>query len=802
MRTLLAVLRPPVRSLIAHRGESLVALLTLALTIGVSTGVFSIVNGVVFRPLPFQDPDRIVGLCEVERGEQSNWCGASVPDVFDVAARSRTIAVAGVARSWPFLMKSPDGAVGVAGGLATAEAFEALGVVPLAGRLIQRDDIGASWRRVVVLGNEIWRTRFGARSDVIGQSVTLDDEPHTIVGVLPPDVRLPQLEDVQMWRPIHVDPADEERRDWRGFLAFARLRETASLAEARSEVTALAAAIQRDHFPTKPGWTIAVRPWHDVVVGPVRRAMYIFLGAVGLLLLIGCANVANLLLAQAAVRRREMAVRAALGAARGRLIRALLLESLLLALGGAAGGLAVAWATMRAFVGLAPRGIPRIDEVGLDGRVLAFTLAVSAVTTLLVGMAPALRATKVDLNRTLSEGGRSGTSRRANRIGGLLIVGEIALAVVLVTGAGLMGRSFATLLGWNPGFEQDHLVTAWAFTSSGKFERGEQIAELFARAEEELRTIPSAVTVGAGSAGPLFGGDGEMSFRIDGRAAPDDGSRQTALWYDVSPGYFPTFGIPVVLGRNISDRDVYAGPKVAVVNERFARRYLGGRPLGRRIHMAEYDAEFEVVGVVADVPPVRPGDEVPAQIFWSNRQMPRWATYFVLRTAGQPGAVARVIADRLHVVDPDMQVSQVRTMREILARELVRPRFAVALLGTFGALALLLAAIGTYGLLTYTVEGRSKEFGIRMALGAAPSTIVGEVVRRGVRLAAFAAALGIIASLMLTRLLASQLAGVRPNDPATLLGSAGVLVLVAVMASLIPAARASRVNPIVTLRTD
>jgi putative ABC transport system permease protein len=802
VRTFLAVLRPPVRSLIAHRGESLVALLTLALTIGVSTGVFSIVNGVVFRPLPFQDPDRIVGLCEVERGEQSNWCSASVPDVFDVAARSRTIAVAGVARSWPFLMKTPDGAVGVAGGLATAEAFEALGVVPLAGRLIQRDDIGGSWRRVVVLGNEIWRTRFGARSDVIGQSVTLDDELHTIVGVLPPDVRLPHLEDVQMWRPIHVDPADEERRDWRGFLAFARLRETASLAEARSEVTALAAAIQRDHFPTKPGWTIAVRPWHDVVVGPVRRAMYIFLGAVGLLLLIGCANVANLLLAQAAVRRREMAVRAALGAARGRLVRGLLLESLLLALGGAAGGVAIAWTTMRAFVGLAPRGIPRIDEVGLDGRVLAFTLAVSAVTTLLVGMAPALRATKVDLNRTLSEGGRSGTSRRANRIGGLLIVGEIALAVVLVTGAGLLGRSFATLLGWNPGFEQDHLVTAWAFTSPGKFERGEQVAELFARAEEELRTIPSVVSVGAGSAGPLFGGDGEMSFRIDGRAAPSDGSRQTTLWYDVSPGYFPTFGIPVVLGRNISDRDVHDGPKVAVVNERFARRYLGGRPLGRRIHMAEFDTELEVVGVVADVPPVRPGDEVPAQIFWSNRQMPRWATYFVVRTAGEPGAVARVIADRLHAVDPDMQVSQVRTMREVLTRELVRPRFAVALLGTFGALALLLAAIGTYGLLTCTVEGRTKEFGIRMALGAAPSTIVGEVVRRSVRLAAFAAALGIIASLMLTRLLASQLAGVRPNDPATLLGSAGVLVLVAVMASLIPAARASRVNPIVTLRTD
>jgi predicted permease len=520
MRALLSALRPPLRSLATHRGATLVALLTLALTIGVSTAVFSIVNGVVLRPLPFTDPDRIVALCEVERGERSDWCGASVPDVYDVAARSRTIAVAGIARSWPFLMRTTNGAVGVSGGLATPEAFQALGITPLAGRLIERPDIGPNWRRVVVLGNELWRTRFGGRFDVIGQSITLDDQTHTIVGILPPDTRLPQLEDVQIWRPVHVDPADEERRDWRGFLAFARLRDGASLELARSEVTALASAIQRDHFPTKPGWTIAVRPWHDVMVGPVRRAMYIFLGAVGFLLLIGCANVANLLLAQATVRQREMAVRSALGAGRGRLVRGLLLESLLLSLGGAAGGLAVGWAAMRAFVALAPRGIPRIDQVALDGRVLAFTVAVSMLTTLLVGIVPALRATRVDLGRTLAEGGRSGTSRRASHAGALLIVGEIALAVVLVTGAGLLGRSFAKLLSWQPGFEQEHLVTAWAFTSAGKFQRGDQIADLFARAENELRAIPSVVSVGAGSAGPLFGGDGEMSFRIDGREAP------------------------------------------------------------------------------------------------------------------------------------------------------------------------------------------------------------------------------------------------------------------------------------------
>ena len=802
MRTVLALLRPPLRSLASHRGATLVALLTLALTIGLSTAVFSIVNGVVLRPLPFRDPERVIALCEVERGTRSDWCGASVPNAYDIASRSRTIATVGVARSWPFLMKLSSGSVGVSGGLATGEAFEALGITPYAGRLITRDDIGTNWRRVVVLSYELWRTRFGSRPDVIGQAITLDDEPHTIVGILPPNTRLPQLEDVEIWRPVHVDPNSNERRDWRGFLAFARLRDNATVDEARTEVASLAASIQRDYFPSKPGWGMAVRPWLDVLVSGVRQAMFIFLGAVGFLVLIGCANVANILLAQATVREREMAVRAAVGAGRGTLLRGLLLESLLLSVAGAASGLAIAWAVTRAFIQLAPRGIPRVDEVGVDGRVLLFTALVSVVTTLLAGAVPALRATRVDLNRVLTEGGRSGTGRRANHIAALLIVGEMAMAVVLVTGAGLLGRSFATLLSWRPGFEQDHLVTVWTFTSPGKFTTGDQLGSYLDRAEAELRSIPSVVSVGTGSAGPLFGGDGEMSFRIDGRPVPNDGPRQATLWYDVSPGYFRTFGIPMVRGRDIERRDVYGGPKVAVVNERFARQYLGDQPLGRRIYMVEHEAEFEVVGVVADVPPLRPGDEVPPQIFWSNRQVPRPATYFIVRTASAPGPVMRVIADRLHAADPDMQVSQLRTMREVLARQLIRPRFGAVLLGSFAMLALLLAAVGTYGLFAYTVEQRAKEFGIRLALGARPSSIVGGVAVRAVRLAGLAVGVGVIASLALTRFLSAQLAGVKPNDPATFAVSVGVLMVVAIVASLVPAARASRVDPVVTLRAD
>ena len=803
MRPLLSVLRPALRSLATHRGATVVAALTLALTIGVGSAVFSIVNGVVFKPLAFRAPERVVAFCELERGEQTEWCSASVPDVYDIASRSRSIAIAGVARSWPFLMKTVDGTVGVSGGLASAEAFRALGVTPIAGRLIAPDDIGTHWRRVVVLGNEFWRTRFGGRLDVIGQAITIDDERHEIVGILPSDTRVPLLEDVQVWRPVHVDPRDDARRDWRGFLAFARLRDGASIETARSEVAAVAAAIQRDHFPEKPGWTIGVRPWHDVVVGSVRRTMYIFLGAVGFLLLIGCANVANLLLAQASVRQREMAVRVALGASRGQLVRGLFVESLVLATLGAAGGLVLGWMASRAFVALAPRGIPRIEDVAFDAGVLGFTAALTMLTTLLVGTVPALRATNVDLNRTLCEGGRSGgTGRRASRAGALLIVGEIALAVVLVTGAGLLGRSFATLLRWQPGFEQDHLMTAWAFTSGGKFERAQQIVDLYARAEDALRSIPSVVSVGAASAGPLFGGDGAMNFTIVGDATPSGGARQSALWYDISPGYFRTIGLPILRGRDITNDDTYGGLKVAVVNHQFARQFLGAAPLGRRIRMSELDLEFAVVGVVADVQPLRPGDEVPAQIFWPNRQMPRLATYFVIRTAGDPTAISKVIPQRLRSVDPEIQVSQVRTMREILGRELVRPRFAVALLGTFGALALLLAAVGTYGLLAYIVQKQTKDIGIRIALGARPATILVEVVGRAMRLAGLAATIGIVVSLLLTRLLTSQLAGVRPHDPATLLGAVTLLLAAAALACLVPAYRASRVDPIVTLRAD
>jgi len=779
-----------------------VAVLTIALSIGLNTAMFSVVDAVVLRPLPFDRPDRLLAFCEHDRDEEVDWCSASVPDVHDIGERSPAIEVAGVARSWPLMLRTDDGAVGVSGGLATADAFRALGVQPLIGRLFAPEESGDPWSRVVVLSYELWRDRFGSRDGVLGQAVTIDDEPYTVIGVLPPDVRIPLLEKVRLWRPVHVNPVDEGRRGWRGFLGYARLRDGATIEQARAEVREIAAEIQKAHFPDKDGWTIDVRGWQDVVVGSVRRSMYIFAGAVAFVLLIGCANVANLLLAQASSRERELAMRTALGASRIQLVRLLLGESFALASLGALAGVVVGGFASKWFVALAPTGIPRIEEVALDARVLGYTALLTVVVTVLVGIAPALRATRLDPHRVLVEGGRSGQSRRSRRAGEILIMAEIALAVILVAGAGLLARSFGTLLAWNPGFEQQHLLTVWTFTSVGKLQNRQQVADLIARGEDALAAIPSVSSVGSGSAGPLFGGDGAMGFTLDGRPTPETGPRQAAEWFDISPGYFPTMGLPITSGRNLAEGDEIGAPNAAIINETFARRFFAGDPLGHVVHMVGYDADFTVVGVVKDVPAVHPDQPTPPSIFWSNRQFPRPATYYLVRTAGDPAPVAAAISRSLKEVDPDFQISDVRSMRDWLSRELVRPRFGVVLLGTFGAMALLLAAVGVYGLLAYTVSERTREIGIQLALGARPAAIVAGVVRRGMLLAGVAVAIGLAGSFALTRLLRSQLAGVEPSDPLTLLVTVTVLLGASLAACALPARRASRVDPLVSIRAE
>ena len=802
MRHFLFDLRVAFRSLARSPLMLASSVVTLGVAIGLATAVFSVVDAVVLRPLPVRDPGSLIALCEADKNEASDWCAASVPDVADIAARSRTIAVAGVARQWPVTLRTTSGVEGLTGGLANADAFRALGVTAAKGRLFVPEDAGREWRRVAVLSDGLWRNRFGARDDIVGSVVTIDDEPLTVVGVLPPGAAFPRLEDVDLWRPVHVGPHDEDRRDWRGFLAFARLRDGASLPAARQEVAAIAADIQRDHFPTRPGWSIAARTWQDVVTASVRGAMYLFLGAVGFLLLIGCANVANLLLARSSARQHELGVRAALGASTSRLASGTLAESFVIALLGTALGVVLAWGAVRLAVALAPQGIPRIDSVTLDPRALAFAAALTVAATMLVGLVPAIRAMRADLRATIGEGRRTSSGRRSRTVSGALVVAEIALAVVLASGAGLLGRSFATLARWTPGFDRDHLVTSWLLATPGQFKASADMAAYFQRVEDAAAEVPGITAVATGSAGPLFGGDGASFVTIDGAPAPE-GSRQVAEWFDVGPRYFATLGVPVVRGRSFGPDDRISAPLVAVVNETFVARYLAGRePLGRRIHMQQIETDFTIVGVVRDVPPPNPGDPRPAQVFWPNRQLPRYASYLIVRTAGPPAAIVGALRDRLHALDPTLQVSRARTMNDWLDRQLVRPRFAVTLIGTFGIVALVLAAIGTYGLLAYLVAQESRQIGIRMALGARPASVVAMVVGRGMRLAGAGIVIGLIGAVALTRFLAGLLAGVSPLDPVSLGGSVVALGVVAALACLVPARQAIRVDPATALRAE
>jgi putative ABC transport system permease protein len=635
----------------------------------------------------------------------------------------------------------------------------------------------------------------------LGRRIQLDDGTFTVVGILPESTEIPHLEAFDIWTPLPFDPRDEENRGWRGFRAFGRLKNGTSIPEAQKEMDVLAARMAAEYPETSEGWSISVRSLHEQIVGDVRPLLLILLGAVSFVLLIGCANVANLLLARASERRREFAVRAAIGAGRGHLVRQLLMESLLLSiLGGAAGLLIASWAT-EVFLSLAPSGIPRLDEVSVDGRVLGFTAGLSIVTSVLFGLFPAFHAAAVDLNLSLKEGEQLafGSSRLGVR--GLLVASETALALVLLIGASLLIQSFLVLTRWEPGFERENLLTTWLLASSAKYETADQAEAVFQQAIDEVEALPSIESVGATSAGPLFGGKEPDEILIEGRPVPPAGERPVAQWYDVSPNYFRTLGLPMLRGRDFTLTDRRRSSPVAIVNETLARRFWDDRnPIGDRIRVR--DRMMTIVGVVGDVQPFRPGDAIQPEVYWPKQQAPRYATYLVIRTEGDPSNVTHSVQDRLKQLDPDMGVSRMTTMEELIDRRLVSPRFHMLLMGSFGLVALVLAVIGTYGVITYSVSRQTRELGIRLALGARAADIVRSVVQRGMAPTLLGVVLGLAGAVFLTRFLSSYVFGVRSTDLPTYLGVALILSFVALLACIIPARRATRISTMDSLRYE
>jgi len=793
-------LRYAVRQLRHAPGFSIAALTILGLGIGAGTAIFAVVNTVLLKPLPFYEPDRLVAICETNPAVD-RFCVASPPNIEDWAASSRSLESIGFARDWSFLMRTDAGASAVRGGFATAGWFRALRVVPQLGRVFEAADIGAESARVAVLSHAVWVERFGRDAGVVGHTIALEGEPFTVIGVLPEDFDPPDLGPVEVWTPPPWDPRDEERRGWRGFGVVARLAPDVTLEQASAELASVQSALAREHPETNEGWGVRIVPLHELITGSTRPTFLVFMGAVSLLLLVACANLANLVLVRATNRRREMAVRAAIGASRAGLVRQQLLESLLLSVTGGVIGFAIAgWATTL-IVRLAPAGIPRLDEAGVDLSAFGFSFVLALVTAALFGLVPALWASRVDLARGLREGLGTGRSRGGNRTRRALVIGEVALTLMLLTGAGLLMRSFATLLRWDPGFDRGAVLTFSAFASTERYPDGQAVGSLWQRVEEEIAALPGVTSVATVSAGPVFGGIETDRVQIVGDPPLDE--PPAVRWYDAAPAYFSTLGVPILRGRGLSDADVAGSPTVAVVNETFARRSFADRdPIGQRVHLVQYDLELEIVGVVADVPPFYAGQPTEPEIWWSNRQYPRWGTFFVVRGSTDPALLGRAIRQRIDGIDPELQTRTPSTIEELVGRRLVGPRFNLLLVAVLAAVALVLAAAGVYGVLAYAVATRHREIGIRMALGADSTRVLRRIVGDGLTTAAAGLVLGSMGALALAGYLQSLLFGVAARDPSTYAGTLVLLLVVSAAACMVPALRASRIDPAHIMREE
>jgi len=800
MSGLLTDLRFVIRQLLRRPGFAALAIATLALGTGASAAMFGIVDRVLLRPLPFPDAGRLVQLCETNESLRG-FCVASPPNAADWASQSRSLASVGQGRQWPFKLDVAGVKEGVDGGLAEPGLFGTLGVTPLLGRLIVPGDLAVGNRHVVVLSHALWITRFGGDSAALGRFLSLDGEPYQVIGVLRPGLEVPHLERAALWVPLPFDPRDEENRRWRGFTTIGRLADHITPAAAERELVDLQARLAERYPATNRGWSARIVPLLDSLVGPVRTVLLAFVGAVALLLLAACANVASLLVARGVARERELVVRAAVGARPGALFRLLAVESMVLALLGGGAGLLLATWTAGGLLALMPGGLPRIEHVTLDTRTLAIAVLLTAVAGLLAGVAPALRAARLNLGESMRAGHQAEAWRRVLGLRGGLVAGQVMIAVVLAVGAGLLGRSYLAQLAWKPGFDRDHLLVFWSFASSGRYPDQARVSALFVGVEQSLRTLPGVTAVGMASNVPLFGGEETGEFV---RAGGDPAQQpMAARWYDMSPSYFPALGVPLKRGRLLREDDGPGAPGVALINEAMARRYFSGSdPVGQRLSYRDRPEPMEIVGVVGDVSPFRPGEAAAPEVYWPYRQVPRWASSFVVRTRGDPRLLARAVAERMAEIDPELRPTQVQTMEELVARGVARPRFQMLLIGVFATLALALSLVGVYGVVAASVAARTREFGVRLAIGAAPRQLLTMVLREGALLTGVGLLAGTLVAAGLSRLVAALTPGVRSTDPLTY---AAIVVLVGVAAQLAcvaPAVRATRVHPMDTLRAD
>jgi predicted permease len=789
-----ADLRYALRQLRRAPGFALVVALVLALGIGVNTAIFSVVNAVLLRDLPYRAADRLVMAFTTypDFGHSST----SLPDFLDWRAGFRgtgDLAAFGNASYNVTGDGAPERAKGAA---VTADYFRVLGAPPAHGRAFTPDEERGAMPGVAMLGHGFWQRRFNGDPRVVGGTITLNGIPRTIVGVAPATLTLPDAPDVLV--PLRTDSAFGRRAEY--LKVIGRLGPGVTLEQGRAVLATVNRRLQAQYPETNSErLTIDLVPMRDEIVGAARPALLVFMGAVGLVLLVACANIANLLLVRATVREREVAVRTALGASRGRVFRQFLVESLVLALAGGVAGLALAAAIVRLLRATATDAIPRLGEVGLDARALAFTLVLSVGTGLLFGIAPALRLAREQVQQTLRGGGR-GIAGGAGRLRAGLVLAEVALSVVLLVGAGLLLRSFVELQRVQPGFDAERVLTFQVSLPSTAYPSVDtQVRPFWNGLLERARGLPGVRTAAVTSTIPLTGAN-YLTFDVAGREAQPGEDLQPFM---VSDGYFRAMGVPIVRGRTFTAADGAGAPRVAVINAEAARRFWPGRdPIGARITTGDTTDYMTIVGVVADVRQEGMSAKPYPQLYGVAAQNPMRAMYVVVRTAGDPNALAGAMRRAVAALDPQLPVYNVATMQERVAQSVARPRVTAVLVALFGASALGLAAFGIYGVVAFSVAQRTRELGVRVAVGARPGDVVRLVVRQGMQPAVAGVAVGLVVALAAARLIAGLLFGVGAADPLTFAGVALFLAGVALAATWLPARRATRVSPLEALRAD
>jgi putative ABC transport system permease protein len=785
------------RMLLKHPGFTLIAVLTLALGIGANTAIFSVVNAVIIRPLPYPEPDRLVILDEVPPGGGQF---AIAPGNF-VDWRDQNGSFVGMAAFQRMSLNlTGHGEAELLPGLRlSANSFALLGIKPARGRDFLPEEDQTGYNRVVILSYGLWRRRFGREPDLVGKMLTLNGNSYTVIGVMPPDFRF--FEGIEVWTPLALTSRERTSHDLN---AFARLKTNVSLEQARAEMGAIAGRLAAQYPRSNDDWGIRLTPLRDKVVGPIQPVLLALLGAVAFVLLIACANVANLLLARSAVRQREVAIRAALGASRRRVIRQLLTESLLLGVvGGVIGLLLAVWGVNFLRV-LTPASLGA-ETVAIDGRALGFTAIVSLLTSVLFGLAPAVQAASPNLSESLKEGGRSGIEGRGrNRTRSLLVIAEIALSLALLINAGLVIKSFIRLLQVDPGFESEGLLTMQLSLPNAKYPERSSQAAFFQQLTEKITALPGVASAGAASTLP-FRIDEVQEFIIGGRPPITPGKEPSANYYAVSDDYFRAMEIPLLKGRAFTERDTKDAPRVAIISESLARRHFPDEdPIGKRMDISKggFGTWREIVGVVGDVKHYGLDSQTTVQIYEPYLQVTYPSMNLTVRTTGDPREIAAAIRSQVAAMDKDQPVANIRTMDRIVSDSVGRQRFAALLLALFAGVALILAAVGIYGVMSYYVEQRTHEIGIRMALGAERRDLLKLVVGKGMLLALIGVMIGLAAAFALTRLMSNLLFDVSATDKVTFAATAVLLTSVALLACWIPARRATKVDPIVALRSE